>query len=118
MITEEMFTELNLKNIVYAVADGQDLPIMYYDKPNKALILKCFISVEMAKDYLEFLKSTKGNKPGLSFDTNSFTTESVWALAKSLTKRTKNRVILEVWGSKGEVDIGPFILYDSAELPN
>ena len=118
MITEEMFIELKLKNIVYATVDKQDLPVIYFDKENKACILKCFINVEMAKDYLEYLKTMRTFKPGLVFDTNSFTTESVWTLAKSLTKKTNNRVILEVWGSKGDVDIGPFVLYDSEELPN
>lgn len=119
MITEAMFADLNLKNIVYATVDkNQDLPIMFFDKNSKTYILRCFMSVDLAKEYLEALKSSRGSKPGQVFDTNSFTTESVWMLAKSLTSRTKNRVILEVWGAKGEVDIGPFILYDSEELPN
>ena len=118
MITEEMFNELKLKNIVYATVDTQDLPVIYFDKASRTCILKCFIDVKAAKEYLEFLKTMRSFKPGQIFDTNSFTTESVWTLAKTLTQKTKNRVILEVWGSNGDVDIGPFILYDSTELPN
>jgi hypothetical protein len=119
MITSEMFTDLRFKNIVYAaVGDERSSPIMIFDKEHKTYILKCFMTLKMAKEYLAYLQSTNNLKPGLSFDTDSFTTESIWILAKKLTGKTKHRIVLEVWGTKGEVDIGPFILYDSEEVPN
>ena len=116
MMTEKIFKDLKFKNILYTpkLKNGRN-PVFYYDKISQVYILKCFIDLKSAEIFVQFLKDSS---TGSDLETESFAVEDIFKFAKAVTPQTDKPVTVEVWGTKGDIDIGPLILYNSTELLN
>jgi hypothetical protein len=82
------------------------------------LTLRCFTIIDQVEAYIGKLVDDDLIAGPEILNTENFDLQTILDFCSNIAYSQKKHVVLEFWGKKKDVDVGPFVLYDSKDLPN
>lgn len=112
-----LFNNFSLKDFVYVPVFSNTGQPMFFSKDG-SLKLKCFYSIQQSDNYSNKLVEEKLVKDEKVLVTEHFNLESLLEFCNNIANAQKKQVVVELWDKKKDIDVGPFVLYNSEALPN